>query len=464
MGQSSAGGKSRAASVVRAAAAPFASPQSFLPALSGLPDASPMAPSPLPAPAPAPAPAPPVPVPEVAPPPPPAPPPPAAPAAPPASLPERLTALAAAPALSGATVGFSAWVDGRGEIAALGADLPLIPASNQKLFTAAAALSLLPPSASLLTEVRAVGPVDGGTLTGDLVLVGGGDPTLRNSGPHSLDDLAAAVRAGGIERVTGSLLGDETRYDDQRAAPGWVPGDMPVQVGPLSALVVDRNQHRGDGEFAANPVVGNLLRFRAALNRHGVAVLGPHGAGRAPAESVVVASVSSPPIEALVTRMLTDSDNLAAELLLKEIGFRVKGGGTTANGISAADELLRPLGLEGVSADGSGLSRTNLRSARQWRLLLEAVLTQPWGPRLADSLPLASRTGTLVRRFAGTAGEANVRAKTGAIHGVRALSGYLTTAGGRRAVFSVIVNGPALNSSTRRAIDDLVGALAADRS
>jgi D-alanyl-D-alanine carboxypeptidase/D-alanyl-D-alanine-endopeptidase (penicillin-binding protein 4) len=162
--------------------------------------------------------------------------------------------------------------------------------------------------------------------------------------------------------------------------------------------------------------------------------------------------------------MLTASDNLVAELLLKEVGWWAKGNGGTATGIAAADEVLGTLGLDGSSADGSGLSLGNLRSARQWRLLLQAARGLPSGQQLVNSLPLGGQTGTLLRRLVGTPGEGNVRAKTGAIAGVRALSGYLTTAGGRPAVFSIIVNGTYVGPAVTRAIDGLVATIAADGS
>jgi D-alanyl-D-alanine carboxypeptidase/D-alanyl-D-alanine-endopeptidase (penicillin-binding protein 4) len=384
--------------------------------------------------------------------------------APPPALVSAIESRLADSPLGEATVGLSVWLEGFGEVVAHNADVALVPASNQKLYTAVAALSLLPPGTTLRTEVRATGSVEGGILLGDLVLVGGGDPTLRRSGPHSLDDLAAAVRAAGIEQVAGQVLGDASRYDAVRAAPGWRPGYFPTYIGPLSALVLDRNHYRRDAEFLADPLPGNVALFRKALSRQGVRVLGADGTGRAPVTARVVASLFSEPVEALVARMLTTSDNLVAELLLKEVGWSAEGKGSTATGIAAADEVLRTLGVDGSSADGSGLSLGNLRSARQWRLLLQAARGLPFGQQFADSLPLGGQTGTLWRRLGGTAGEGNVRAKTGAIAGVRALSGYLTTAGNRPAVFSIIVNGTHVGPAVTRAIDGLVATIAADGS
>jgi len=170
---------------------------------------------------------------------------PAAPAPPPSPAAAALAALVDSrlvdPRLAGTTVGLSVWAEGLGEVAARNADVPLTPASNQKLFTAMGVLSLLPQTDTLVTEVRATGAQAGRTVTGDLYVVGGGDPTLHAKGPHSLDDLAAAVKARGIDEIQGSLIGDETRYDTVRTAPGWLPQHVPVFIGPLSALVVDRN-------------------------------------------------------------------------------------------------------------------------------------------------------------------------------------------------------------------------------
>jgi D-alanyl-D-alanine carboxypeptidase/D-alanyl-D-alanine-endopeptidase (penicillin-binding protein 4) len=436
--------------------------------------------------------------------PPPPPPPVAAPAAP-APTPPAAAALAgligarlADPRLAGTTVGLSVWADGLGEVASHNADVPLTPASNQKLFTAMGVLSLVPQTDRLVTEARATGAQDGRVLAGDLYLVGGGDPTLNARGAHSLDDLAAAVKARGINEVRGAIVGDETRYDTVRGAPGWLAQHVPVFIGPLSALVVDRNQLRPDADYAANPLPGTLAYFRAALLRAGVRVAGPNVAGAAPATSAVLAALASPPIGDLVGEMLNQSDNLIAELLVKEVGYRAgrkaatgsgatgtgggSGGaavagsagpgrpgwapGSTAGGLAAMNEAVRGLGvpLAGVAADGSGLSRQDRRSAREWRSLLQAALPRPWAERLVGSLPLGGRTGTLARRFARTAAEANVRAKTGWIDEARSLSGYLTTAGGRQVVFSVVVNGTTPTSPALNALDGLVAAIAADRS
>jgi len=343
--------------------------------------------------------------------------------------------------------------------------VPLPPASVQKLFTAMGALSLFEPDDALTTAVRATGPVAGGVVQGDLVLVGGGDPTLSTAGPHSLDALAGQVVGAGIRRVAGGVVGDDSRHEAARAAPGWQAWQQPAYVGPMSALMVDDNRRRTDDAYLAAPAVGNAALFREALARRGVEVTGPVTGGTAAPGSPVVAWVRSRPVPELVAEMLLASDNETAELVTREAGLEGGGPGTSPAGTQALTSALAPLcvPLTGAAADGSGLSRANLRTAREWRRLLQAATAAPWGGQLRDALPLAGRTGTLAGRFQGTPAEGNVRAKTGTIIGGRSLAGYLTTTGGRQATFAVVVHGDGWRASLR-AIDRLVVALAADTS
>lgn len=381
--------------------------------------------------------------------------PPAAPA--PAALTAAVNAFATNPAVAAGPYSVSVWIDGYGEVGAQ-PDLPLLPASNQKLFTAMGTLAVLGTDARFTTEVRA-------TPDGGLAIVGGGDPTLTGRGPHSLDALAAQVRAAGITTVAGPLLVDESRHDAVRTASGWQDWHVPAYAGPLSALMVDRNRYRTDPAFIADPAFGNADLFRAALAAHGVSVAGPTAHGTAPPEAPVVASLTSTPVLSILTDALLRSDNMASELLLKEVGVAATGEGSTAAGVAATRAALAPLcvPIAGADDDGSGLSRANARSAREWRVLLQGARAQPWAPLLLDALPLAGRSGTLGSRFRGTAAENNVRAKTGTIIGGIALSGYGTTLGGRAFVFSVIANGPASNNATG-ALDALVATIAADAS
>jgi D-alanyl-D-alanine carboxypeptidase/D-alanyl-D-alanine-endopeptidase (penicillin-binding protein 4) len=351
--------------------------------------------------------------------------------------------------------GLSIWIDGLGEIGAHEPDLPLFPASNQKLLTAMGVLAVLGPDARFTTEVRS-------TADGNLVIVAGGDPSLAARGPHSLDALAAQVRAAGITAVPGALVVDDSRHDAMRRADGWQDWQFPTYAGPLSALMVDRNRYRRDPAFLADPGLAHGDLFRSALAARGVHVAGPTVHGGAHDGSAVVASLTSAPTSALLADTMLRSDNMAAEELLKEVGKSTGEPGSTLGGLTATRDALKPLciPLAGADDDGSGLSRANGRSAREWRVLLQAARTQPWWQQLDAALPVAGRSGTLASRFRGTPAEGTVRAKTGTIIGGIALSGYGTTVGGRGFVFSVLVNGDR-SGAAQGPLDALIAAVAA---
>ncbi|MGH9054002.1 MAG: D-alanyl-D-alanine carboxypeptidase/D-alanyl-D-alanine endopeptidase [Acidimicrobiia bacterium] len=380
----------------------------------------------------------------------------------PRDLQSLITQGLADPRLDRVRLGLSVWMDGYGEIASDGPDRRLLPASNQKILTAMGVMSLLDPNATLFTEVQAAAPVAGGTLPGDLVLVGGGDPTLARDGPHSLEELASQVRGTGITSVLGDVVVDESRYDRRRRAEGWLDWQLPTFVGPLSALTVGHNQYRSDPDFLSDPAAGNGQLFVDALAGHGVAVQGAVVRHRAPVGTRRLAGLPSAPFGELVGSMLRLSDNTIAELLLKEVGLAERGWGSTRAGLEAVTEAVEGLcvPLKGFDADGSGLSRRNWRSAREWRTLLQAAQAAPWWEAFLASLPVAAESGTLAGRFHGTAAAGNLRAKTGTIVEGRALSGFFTTEGGREVFFSAIVNG---NDSrpAMEAIDGLIGELAA---
>ena len=126
----------------------------------------------------------------------------------------------------------------------INADRPLAGASTQKLLVAAAALSVLQPASHFTTRVVSTGSLDGGTLTGDLVVVGGGDPVLTTSpdpGPAAtpLSGLADAIVRAGITRIDGALVADDSRYDRERAIAAGFEDYLakPIQPAALARAV-----------------------------------------------------------------------------------------------------------------------------------------------------------------------------------------------------------------------------------
>ncbi len=363
----------------------------------------------------------------------------------PSDLSARIEELLAHDAVTSRQVSVSIWVDGWGEVAAHRPDEALKPASNQKLLVAVGALELLPHDRRLETLLLATAPVTGGRIEGDLVLVGGGDPTLWDVGEHSIYEMAARLAELGVTEVSGSLYVDESRYDRLRIAQGWTDQQIPGDAAPISALTVRANRIDDTYGYLADPARGNGEVFLGYLADQGVAVRGGMGTGQVPegaGEELV--ALRSPTVVQLVDSMLRNSDNTTAELLLKEIDREVGGAGSTLGGLAAAREMVEGwcVPLDGRDDDGSGLSYANARSAREWRRLLQGAQAQTWWPELEAGLPVAGDAdGTLAGRLTGEATAGNLRAKTGTINVARALSGVFTTAGGRQATFSIIVNG-----------------------
>lgn len=342
-------------------------------------------------------------------------------------------------AASGAKiVGASVEIEGMGRVVDHNGSMPLIPASTQKLYTGATALKKLGPDYRYTTEVRRLGEIGlDGTLNGNLILVGSGDPFLTKA---DLDSLANATMQAGIKKVQGELFGDDTKYDRVRTGPGWRPHYVPRESGPLSALAVDENKWNRDPAFLADPVVPNVELFRGSLNAVGVIVTGPTAIG-SPLGTKVVASHASSPFIDIATRMLKESHNFAAEMILKEIGASA-GHPTTAGGIDGIGALGEEMGIRrGQAVDGSGLSRDNLSAPHHQVDWLVKLNGSPTGRLLQNSLqvtctPPGAGPSWLTHRLCGTPAAGKVYGKTGFLSGVRSLAGYATTANGKRIWFS----------------------------
>lgn len=345
----------------------------------------------------------------------------------------------------------------------------LIPASNQKVLTAAAAFEALGPRHRYTTEVRAAArPNANGVVNGDLFLVGGGDPVLstrayaRRSEIQTLartplETLADRVVSSGVTEVRGRVLGDESRYDSTRYVDAWPSRFIDQnQTGPLSALSVND----GFSEFpdfdarelnvpASDPPAQAAQVFLDLLEQRGVEVTGGAAAGTAGRQDPVIAELRSAPLSDIAGQFLTWSENQTAELVLKEIGFVHDGRGSTTGGAAAVEAILADAGfdLTGSDAvDGSGLAGSN----RVTCSLLHAVLADA-GVRspLVRGLAVAGRTGTLgttfadlsiIPDFSGTPLVGRLRAKTGSLNEVRALSGVVIVPQGDDLTFSTLVN------------------------
>jgi D-alanyl-D-alanine carboxypeptidase/D-alanyl-D-alanine-endopeptidase (penicillin-binding protein 4) len=346
--------------------------------------------------------------------------------------------------------------EGGAPLAARAIDLPVIPASTQKLLTSAAALAVLGPDTRLVTRAAAPSAPDNGALE-RLWLVGGGDPLLttpefqalreqvpelRGTPTTSLAALADAIVAAGVKRIPGGIVADDSRYETLRYLPTWKDSYRTEgQVGPLGALTVN-------GGFRAvrppepvdDPALYAASELARLLEDRGVSV-GPISSGTATAGAVDIANIESPPMRDLVGEVIRASDNLGAELLTREIGLQQAKQGTTAAGTQAIVATLTELGLPTaniVLVDGSGLDRGD-RSTCQ---LLAATLNLGADAQfqaLWDGLAVAGTSGTLVDELDGSALDGKLRAKTGSLDGVTGLVGIVDV--GRPLRFAFVANG-----------------------
>ncbi|WP_372729486.1 D-alanyl-D-alanine carboxypeptidase/D-alanyl-D-alanine-endopeptidase [Nocardioides sp.] len=355
---------------------------------------------------------------------------------------------------------------------------PAIPASTLKLLTGTAVLATLGPEHVFTTTVRS-GPGN------RIVLVGGGDPLLASEPvepgdtaayPASADMLtlaratAEALRERGTRRVR--LAYDDTLFTGPAVSPRWPETYLPGVVTPISSLWVDQGRSPTGSGRVADPSAAAAEEFARALGRFRIRVLGEPRPRRADPDAETLAGVESAPLAAIVERMVSLSDNEAAEVLLRHVGLAVRGEGSFTAGVRAARATLADLGVPFAGArwyDGSGLSREN-RLTSETLLETLRVAADPDRPELRavlTGLPVAGFTGSLAVRFedAVPRGRGLVRAKTGTLTGVSSLAGLVTDRHGQLLLFVLMADRVAVTDTlaARDALDRMAAALATCR-
>ncbi len=446
------------------------------------------------------------------------------------------------------------------------------PASNTKLFTTAAALALIGPTYTFRTTVETTGSLDRyGRLSGDLVLVGRGDPNLSGRElPYSLhtrrndhaiqvlEQLADALLAKGLKYVDGDIIADDSYFAFERYGEGWSQDDLVLADGaPVSALTINDNvlfvnmlpadragerafvniapfadYYQVDNRIMTTPagterkvflnrepgstrltLWGNMplddvgvnealaiddpaefaaALFRQLLTNRGIVVYGkqrthhtelaslstltitataPLGGGGDSAheslsKAMVLAAHESKPLIEDIGVINKVSQNLHAEILLRLLGREKGTSGTVEGGLEVLRGFLNQVGVRPdayVFYDGSGLSRQNLVSPDAVVGLLRYAAAQAWGESFRDTFPVAGTDGSLAERLKNLDSRAHVYAKTGSLGGVKALSGYATTAKGDHLVFSILSNNFNLPAKqVTDAIDSMVEAIVND--
>ncbi|MFJ7041897.1 D-alanyl-D-alanine carboxypeptidase/D-alanyl-D-alanine-endopeptidase [Streptomyces sp. NPDC101112] len=332
----------------------------------------------------------------------------------------------------------------------------LMPASNTKLATATAALTVLGPNHQFKTKVV----YGDGTLT----LVGGGDRTLTSADLGDMaKDAVAGLKAAGLTTVKVAV--DDSLFPEPTLANGWKADYFPGDVAPVRALVVD-------GHAVDDTSIDAGQVFAQQLAADGITVDGDVTRRTADITDVPVSRHRSAKLSDIVHRMIKVSDNNIAETLLRMTALGAGQPATFEGGTTVVrDVLSRRYGvsLENFQMyDGSGLSRANRIPARTLAEILDLLTEKRYEHRLSsirDGLPVAGEAGSTLGPEWGRFDDANskcavgkVHAKTGTLTGAIALSGLTQGKDGRWKVFSFVENDSTASGS---AIKDAMDGLAA---
>ncbi|MGH9755736.1 MAG: D-alanyl-D-alanine carboxypeptidase/D-alanyl-D-alanine endopeptidase [Blastocatellia bacterium] len=246
---------------------------------------------------------------------------------------------------------------------------------------------------------------------------------------------------------------------------------------------------RGASEFKVNIAVHDPARFAATLLKEALARRGVRVKGRIERYDAVarvanpfdesklleVASVESQPLAETLKVINKQSQNLHAELALRQLGTRHADArslddygrpkSTAALGVEIRRQFLQRAGIEVAPLslrDGSGLARQNLVTPRSTARLLEFMLAHPRAKAWLESMTIAGVDGTLERRLRNSAAANNLRGKTGTLTYVNALSGYIATKRGQPLILSLMGNNYTGSGREVTAVMDQICAMLAE--
>ena len=344
-------------------------------------------------------------------------------------------------------------------------DLPLVPASTNKLLTAAAALLTLDRQARVSTKVVAAQSPQPGVV----VLVGAGDPTLSAAAPNvdtwykgaaRISDLVEQVQRSGVTPTAVQV--DISAFTGPTLAPGWDPADIDNgDIAPIEAVMIDAGRIQPttvNSRRSKTPALdaGRELAIGLGLNPATVTI------GNAPSGARQLAVVQSAPLIQRLSQMMNASDNVMAESIAREVAAAMHRPLSFAGAVDAVTNRLSTAHVDTSGAalvDSSGLSVNDRLTAKTLDGTVQAAAgpDQPALRSLLDLLPIAGGSGTLADRFLDTAtnlGPAGwLRAKTGSLTAINSLVGVLTDSSGRVLTFAFLSNEAGPNG--RNALDAL---------
>ena len=329
------------------------------------------------------------------------------------------------------------------------------PASNEKLLLSMALLDRTPIWTRFRTRVGYTGARDGDRIRGTLWVLGHGDPEVDRT---TMRALARAVKDAGIRKIRGRVMGSTAGFERDWWAPGW-RDYFPADYIPLpTALTYEGNEDRY-GRHIRDPERRAARSLTERLRALGVRVTGDPGAGVPSGRLREIASRVSAPLTTLMRSMNRASRNFYAEVIGKWLGGRVFGGaGSIAKAARAIHDFAAAHGIDVIAHDASGLSYWNRVEPEGLVDLLWFAARQPWADALRLTLPHGGQ-GTLEGRLR----DVRVRAKTGTLDGVSALSGWVWLEKlGTWGQFSILSQG--MSKTEASAIEDRIVHIVARRA
>jgi serine-type D-Ala-D-Ala carboxypeptidase/endopeptidase (penicillin-binding protein 4) len=362
-----------------------------------------------------------------------------------------------------------------------------MPASNMKIITSAAALTLLGPDYRYRTTFLTDGEIRDSLLDGNLLVIGRGDPTvsdrMRGTATTVMDALADSLRAHRIRQISGSLARVGNAFPDSIYGYGWEWDDLGEYYGAgVDELIFNEGMAptklrpppdtARDSLYsgpAKNPAKAYLDAFHDALVRKSIRMDGVvrDSILPTPLKMDTLFVLVSPPLREILPALMKPSQNQIAEILLRTIGLERGGLGTADSARKIVGQQLLAWGVQPdgfVIRDGSGLSDQDLLTPETIVRVLDRIQRDTAFAAYYNAMPIAGVDGTIDTRMKGTPAEGNVHAKTGTLAKARSLSGYVTTADGERLIFSILANNATTpGSEVTRVTDEIAVALAAYR-
>lgn len=343
----------------------------------------------------------------------------------------------------------------------------MIPASNAKLFTTAVALANLGGDYKLSTKLFSNDEnLSDGVINGNLYIKGFGNSVFTQ---NDLEAMITELKARGITRITGNIIGDDTYFDNVYKRDDWIADEAAnVNLPPVSALVLDRNRKivslrkgkriRTQLSPIENPPLHIAKVLRSKLLENGILVDKAAKFGTTPDNSVLL-SQSSITLRELIQPINKQSDNFLAEVLFKTIGAeKSKIQGNAFYSTQAILDFIEDNGIYSTGTtlvDGSGISRFDQITPGAVVGLLEVIYFDIVNfDDFYNSLSIAGVDGTLRHRMIGSLAESNFRGKTGTLNGVTSLSGYLKTKNNEDIILSIIFEYQSGGSDFHKSIED----------